>query len=228
MLGAGNLNEVYAINEEWFKNLSAASNMFAREEVRKLFSSREFKVGEKERAWMMASALSAQVPEFGVAAAAGRGAPQISAAPSTANTGPGANAPASPNMAAAEAAVEFPAIDFPPNSAKVPARGLSQLQRVAQQIKQLPAGTRIELHGYTHGERNPAFNLKLSQERAEAVARILVRDGVNRAMLNAKGKGSSPSLASTASGTMEGRSSTRTESSRNDRRVEFRVIQQRQ
>ena len=261
VLGAGNLNEVYAVSEEWFKNLSAASNKFAREDVRKRFASREFKVGEKERAWMMASALSAQVPEFGVAAAAGSGAPHMSAAPSTANAGPSGNAPASPNVeatgaagsgaphmsavpstanagpsgnapasrnvAAAEAAVEFPAIDFPPNSANVPARSLSQLQRVAQQIKQLPAGTRIELNGYTHGERNPAFNLKLSQKRAEAVARILVRDGVSPAMLNAQGKGSSPSLASTANGTMEGRSSTRTESSRNDRRVEFRVIQQR-
>lgn len=256
VLGAGNLNKDYAVSEEeWFKNLSAAPNKYARGD-RKLFQGREFKVGEKERAWMMASALSAQVPEFGVAAASGPGAPHMTAAPSTAKAGPSANAPvaanvaetagpgasqmstppstanagpsgtapAAPNMAVA---VEFPAIDFPPNSANVPARGVSRLQRMARQIKQLPAETRIELHGYTHGERNPAFNLKLSQERAEAVARILIREGVNPGMLNAQGNGSSPALASTANGTMEGRSSTRMERTRHDRRVEFRVIQPR-
>jgi len=102
------------------------------------------------------------------------------------------------------------------------------LRRAAEQIKQLPAGSAVQINGYTQGAARPAFNAELSQKRADAVHRILVHEGVSPALLSAKGYGSSLSLAS-RNGVTEGRSSKMTgEAGRqpNDRRVEFRVVQQ--
>jgi outer membrane protein OmpA-like peptidoglycan-associated protein len=68
--------------------------------------------------------------------------------------------------------------------------------------------------------------MQLSQRRANAVRRGLVRAGVDPAMLSAKGYGSSDSLAS-KNGTVEGRSNSMMEDRRrNDRRVEFSIAQQ--
>jgi OOP family OmpA-OmpF porin len=91
-------------------------------------------------------------------------------------------------------------------------------------MKQLPAGTVVQISGYTDSAGNPAANMKLSQRRADAVRQLLVDAGVNPAMLSAKGYGSSESLAN--HGTTEGRSNGRMKSRlRDDRRVEFRIVQ---
>ena len=91
-------------------------------------------------------------------------------------------------------------------------------------LKQLPAGTVVQISGYTDGAGNPTANVKLSQRRADAVRQVLVDAGVNPAMLNAKGYGSSDSLAN-KEGTTEGRSNGRMKSRlREDRRVEFSIV----
>ena len=93
-------------------------------------------------------------------------------------------------------------------------------------MKQLPAGTVVRISGYTHNVGNPTANKELSQRRANAVRQVLVDAGVNPAMLSAKGYGSTKSSAG-ETGTMEGRSNSAMEDRRrNDRRVEFSIVQQ--
>jgi OmpA-OmpF porin, OOP family len=105
-------------------------------------------------------------------------------------------------------------INFPTNSAEVPAIGQSLLQQAAVAIKQLPSGTVIEIGGYTDSTGDPAANLQLSQQRADAVRAALVQAGVDPRMLVAKGYGSASLVA--RNGTLEGRP--------RNRRIEYRVV----
>jgi outer membrane protein OmpA-like peptidoglycan-associated protein/uncharacterized protein YidB (DUF937 family) len=125
-----------------------------------------------------------------------------------------------------QSALKFPTIYFAANSAEVLSSSNPLLRQAAGLIKQLPAGTLVEIRGYTHSIGSPTINMQLSQRRANAVRRALVHAGVDPAMLSAKGYGSSHSLAS-KNGTVEGRSNSMMEDRRrNDRRVEFSIAQQ--
>ena len=125
-----------------------------------------------------------------------------------------------------QSALKFPTIYFAANSADVLSSSNPLLRQAAGLIKQLPAGTLVEIRGYTHSIGSPTINMQLSQRRANAVRRALVHAGVDPAMLSAKGYGSSHSLAS-KNGTVEGRSNSMMEDRlRNDRRVEFSIAQQ--
>ncbi|RKE72186.1 OmpA family protein [Pseudorhodoplanes sinuspersici] len=94
-------------------------------------------------------------------------------------------------------------INFPTASAEIPEAGRALLQRAAGPFKQLPAGTVIQISGYTDNTGDPAKNLELSQHRADAVKNALIQSGVNPAMLVAKGYGSADPIAS--NDTEEGR-----------------------
>jgi outer membrane protein OmpA-like peptidoglycan-associated protein/uncharacterized protein YidB (DUF937 family) len=123
-------------------------------------------------------------------------------------------------------ALKFPTIYFAANSAEVLSSSNPLLRQAAGLIKQLPAGTLVEIRGYTYSIGSPTINMQLSQWRANAVRRALVHAGVDPAMLSAKGYGSSHSLAS-KNGTVEGRSNSMMEDRRrDDRRVEFGIAQQ--
>ena len=50
---------------------------------------------------------------------------------------------------------------------------------------------RLRIVGHTSAEGDPAFNLKLSQERAQAAVDFIVGRGVDASRLEAEGKGSS-------------------------------------
>jgi OmpA-OmpF porin, OOP family len=54
-------------------------------------------------------------------------------------------------------------INFPTNSAEIPAAGKTLLQHAAAAFKQLPSGTVIEIAGHTDNTGDPAANVKLSQ-----------------------------------------------------------------
>jgi outer membrane protein OmpA-like peptidoglycan-associated protein/uncharacterized protein YidB (DUF937 family) len=105
-------------------------------------------------------------------------------------------------------------INFPTNSAKVPAISRTLLQQAATAIKQLPSGTVIEISGYTDNTGHPGANMDLSQRRADAVRATLVRSGVHPSMLVAKGYGSAAPVAGNDS--LEGRL--------RNRRIEYRVV----
>jgi OmpA-OmpF porin, OOP family len=105
-------------------------------------------------------------------------------------------------------------INFPTNSADIPAVSKTLLQHAASALKQLPPGTVIEIAGYTDNTGDPVANMQLSQQRAEAVRATLVEDGVDPGMLVAKGYGSASPIA--GNDTLEGRFQ--------NRRIEYRVV----
>jgi outer membrane protein OmpA-like peptidoglycan-associated protein len=105
-------------------------------------------------------------------------------------------------------------INFPTGSAEIPAAGKALLQQAAVAFRQLPAGSVVEIGGYTDNTGDPAANVQLSQQRAEAVRAALVQAGVDPSMLVAKGYGSASPIA--GNDTLEGRF--------RNRRIEYKVI----
>jgi outer membrane protein OmpA-like peptidoglycan-associated protein len=164
-------------------------------------------IPDADRDRIMSSLKSPLGPQFAFATIAGSGATNQVCAPN-------------------QSALKFPTIYFAANSAEVLSSSNPLLRQAAGLIKQLPAGTLVEIRGYTHSIGSPTINMQLSQRRANAVRQALVHAGVDPAMLSAKGYGSSHSLAS-KNGTVEGRSISMMEDRRrNDRHVEFGIAQQ--
>ena len=213
----------FAVKAGWIKNLRAASGGFGGQASWTRFAGNGFyEEGTREltnRAWRIASLWPAPAPQFVVATLAGSSPAPISlASPTPALASSGTKSAG----LLKQAAVDFPDIIFAPNSTRVPSRSLPLLRRVAERIRQLPAGASVQIEGYTRGAARSAVNAELSQRRADTVYRILVREGVSPAVLSAKGYGSSPSVAS-INGETEGRGKKmRGEAGR---RVEFRVVQ---
>ena len=105
-------------------------------------------------------------------------------------------------------------VNFPSDSAEVPASMDAFLRSAATDLKQLRPGHVIEIAGYTDNTGDPALNVALSQKRAEAVRDALIKDGADPDMLIAKGYGSADPIAS--NDTPEGRL--------RNRRIEYRVV----
>jgi OmpA-OmpF porin, OOP family len=105
-------------------------------------------------------------------------------------------------------------INFPSRGSEVPAATTSLLQKAAAQIKQLAPGTVLEIAGYTDASGDAAANVALSQQRADAVRNMLIRDGVDPSMLVAKGYGNANPVAS--NDLLEGRF--------RNRRIEYHVL----
>jgi OOP family OmpA-OmpF porin len=94
-------------------------------------------------------------------------------------------------------------INFPTGSAEIPPVSRELLQQAAGKFKQLPGNTVVQIGGYTDNTGDPAANVQLSQQRADAVKNTLVQAGANANMLLAKGFGSANPTAS--NDTPEGR-----------------------
>jgi OmpA-OmpF porin, OOP family len=213
----------------WTKDLKTALDNFKTPGSQAVFEGNAVSVGgtipNADRDGIISSVKSVLGPQFAVAALAGSGATKTAAASSALKLGfSGTNSTGAPN----QPTLHLPAIYFAANSAKVPSSGKVLLRQAAGLMKHLPAGTVVRISGYTHNAGNPTANTKLSQQRADAVRQVLVDAGVNPAMLSANGYGNSDSLANN-DGTMEGRSNrsngTTEDRRRNDRRVEFSIVQ---
>jgi outer membrane protein OmpA-like peptidoglycan-associated protein/uncharacterized protein YidB (DUF937 family) len=105
-------------------------------------------------------------------------------------------------------------INFPTGASEVPAAAASLLQGAAAQIKELKPGTVLEIAGYTDNTGDPAANVALSQQRADAVRSVLIHAGVDPSMLVAKGYGSANPIAS--NDLLEGRF--------HNRRIEYHIL----
>jgi len=90
-----------------------------------------------------------------------------------------------------------------------------ELDRLVDLIKQFP-NAKIEIAGHTDDQASNAYNLQLSQRRAQAVVDYLVSVGIDRKKLVPKGYGESKPIA--GNDTEEGRAM--------NRRVEFRFLKQ--
>ena len=89
------------------------------------------------------------------------------------------------------------------------------MKRIADAIKALSGEKKIAIEGHTDDRGKKLLNERLSQGRAEAVIAHLVRHGVERERLSAKGFGPSKPLA--PNDTDEGRAK--------NRRVEFIILE---
>ena len=76
--------------------------------------------------------------------------------------------------------------------------------------------TKIEIYGYCDAQGDADYNLYLSKQRANAVKTYLVDKGVNKNVINIKGKGESNPISSDANAVTR----------KFNRRIEFKVISQ--
>lgn len=111
-------------------------------------------------------------------------------------------------------ALNLSIINFSSGSAEIPNASSALLREAAARIRQLPAGTVIEIGGHTDNTGDPAANVALSQQRAEAVRSALIQAGVDPSMLAAKGYGGAAPVST--NDTADGRF--------RNRRIEYRVV----
>ena len=97
-------------------------------------------------------------------------------------------------------------VNFAFNKADLTSESRPVLDAVADGLKKHPR-VRVEIQGHTDSVGKPAYNLKLSQRRAESVRSYLVSDGVSVEQLEAKGYGLTQPIADNK--TDEGRAKNR-------------------
>jgi OOP family OmpA-OmpF porin len=98
-------------------------------------------------------------------------------------------------------------LDFDSGRADLKPEYRSEIAKVADYLKQYPTTTAV-IEGHTDNVGSPEANLKLSQERAQAVVNYLVRDfGIEASRLSAKGYGAARRIA--YNDTPEGRAKNR-------------------
>ncbi len=102
---------------------------------------------------------------------------------------------------------------FQDGSAELLPESIAVVQEVAQVLQESPDLKLVEVQGYMDNEGDKDVNLRLSQERAEAVRRSLVDLGVDAARLSSAGYGQDKPLTTNA--TPAGRAK--------NRRIEFLV-----
>jgi OOP family OmpA-OmpF porin len=93
-------------------------------------------------------------------------------------------------------AMNLAVINFATGSAEIPAGDRDLIERAAVALKSAPKGTMIEIGGHTDSTGDPASNVKLSEDRANAVRQALIAAGVDGSMLVAKGYGDAKHVAS--------------------------------
>ncbi len=111
-----------------------------------------------------------------------------------------------------EQSVIVRAVDFEFNLSELTAPAKQTLDEVAAALRVQPE-LHVEIQGYTDSIGSAAYNLNLSQRRAEAVKAYLVSKGLDAASLTAKGYGKANPIVS--NDTAEGRAQ--------NRRVAFEV-----
>ena len=155
-------------------------------------------------------------PAAPVAAAPAAVAPAVPAAP----TSPVVAAPAPAPVVAAPAVVAGQdvckdkivsvSVKFVTNKDEITPESMNELAAVAKQLATCPA-IKTQVEGHTDSKGSDESNLKLSQQRADAVASYMTSKGVAKERISAKGYGESKPIGDNA--TEEGRAK--------NRRVEF-------
>lgn len=98
------------------------------------------------------------------------------------------------------ARIDTSAVAFQPGSNSFTPGSDTALNQIAELLRDNP-GKRLRIEGHTDDTGPAAVNLRLSQERAEAVARYLEARNVSANQLIAKGYGSSQPIADNATET---------------------------
>jgi len=88
-------------------------------------------------------------------------------------------------------------VDFFPGSSKLTPSATRVLQQLAKMLNQAPA-TRIEIRTHTDAAMAPAVAMQLTRQRAVAVARVLINEGVAKKRLAARAFGSNSARGDSA------------------------------
>jgi OOP family OmpA-OmpF porin len=123
------------------------------------------------------------------------GSPVVAAAP-----------PPPPPPYAERSSITLEGVNFAFNKADLTPDSKPVLDGVADGLKKHPR-VKVEIQGHTDGVGKPAYNLQLSQRRAQAVLDYLATDGVSADQMVAKGYGMTQPIASNK--TAEGRAQNR-------------------
>jgi outer membrane protein OmpA-like peptidoglycan-associated protein len=107
-------------------------------------------------------------------------------------------------------------VQFETGKADIKSESHGLLNEVAQVLKENPQVEVISVEGHTDSTGSPDFNRKLSQQRAESVAKYLSGKGVKAARMEPKGFGPDRPIADNE--TDPGREA--------NRRVEFNIVKQ--
>ncbi|MCS6975220.1 MAG: OmpA family protein [Cyclobacteriaceae bacterium] len=105
-------------------------------------------------------------------------------------------------------------IFFDTDSYELKEKSITELERVIRFLKENPT-VRIEISGHTDNTGQPAYNQKLSENRALSVYNYLVSNNIDKSRILSRGYGQTQPIASNE--TPEGR--------QQNRRIEFRVLE---
>lgn len=98
--------------------------------------------------------------------------------------------PAQPNVVVTNREIKLKKqVHFVTDSAEISPDSAAILEEIAEVLRNHPEITSIEVQGHTDNQGSPPYNLRLSQNRAQAVVDELVRLGVDPSRLEAKGYG---------------------------------------
>jgi OOP family OmpA-OmpF porin len=106
-------------------------------------------------------------------------------------------------------------VQFDTNKATIKKVSDTLLDEVSGVLKEHPEITKIEVQGHTDNRGAPKLNEKLSQDRADAVRKALIKRGIEEGRLTAKGYGQNVPIADN-----------KTEAGRQEnRRVQFKITE---
>jgi OOP family OmpA-OmpF porin len=107
-------------------------------------------------------------------------------------------------------------VQFAYNSAVILKTSDFIIEAVTKILQDHPEIKKVSIEGHTDSKGGDAFNKALSQQRANAVMKALIKKGIDKKRLSAKGYGEEKPLDT--NDTEEGRA--------NNRRVEFHIVEQ--
>jgi OOP family OmpA-OmpF porin len=108
-------------------------------------------------------------------------------------------------------------VQFDTGKATIKKASDALIDEIVQVLAEHPEILRVEVQGHTDSRGTPAFNKELSQQRANAVTKAMIKRGVDPQRLTPKGYGQDVPIADNA--TDEGRQT--------NRRVEFKIVEKR-
>jgi outer membrane protein OmpA-like peptidoglycan-associated protein len=80
-------------------------------------------------------------------------------------------------------------VHFDNNSSQITPAGKAELQKMVGEHANIPAGNHILVEGHTSNTGNAGYNMELSKQRADAVAKVLTDMGFDKTRVSTKGYG---------------------------------------